>query len=189
MVDHVAQGIQTLLNRVVYLVVHRTDMFGHTPCRRKVGRILQTDGEGVQLGPPRRIAAARLDTLVGILLGHGRDDRRIETAREQYTVGHVRHQLTAYGILQRRAQSTDIGRIVLNGVVRLPVAVVPALHLAVTARPVVPRQEGLDGDTYTLQSLQFRGGIEVTRTVPADVERNNAYRVASDKVLVMLDIV
>ena len=69
MVDHVAQGIQTLLNRVVYLVVHRTDMFGHTPCRRKVGRILQTDGEGVQLG--KSVAVVEKQYWGGVCLNVG----------------------------------------------------------------------------------------------------------------------
>ena len=75
-VYHVAQGVQSLLNRVMYLVMHRAYHVGHPLRRGQIGRALQSYGERVQLRPPRRIAAARLDTLVGILLRHRRKERR-----------------------------------------------------------------------------------------------------------------
>ena len=46
-VDHVAQGVQTLLNGIVDFVVHGADPVGHLAGRREVGGAFESDGEGV----------------------------------------------------------------------------------------------------------------------------------------------
>lgn len=96
-VDHVAQGVQTLLNGIVDFVVHGADPVGHLAGRREVGGAFESDGEGVEPGPPRPVAVVRFDAPVGEFPRHGRDDRRVETSRQQHAVGHVGHQLPLDG--------------------------------------------------------------------------------------------
>ena len=88
-IDHVAHGIQPLLYGVVDFVVYGADMVGDLACRRQVGRPFQSDGERVELRPPGPVAVVRFDAPVGVFLGDGRDDRRVEAARQQYAVGYV----------------------------------------------------------------------------------------------------
>ena len=170
-------------------MVDGTDVFGDLACGGQVGRTLQTHGERVQLRPPGGIAAAAFDASVGELLGYGRDDRRIESARKQHAVRHVGHQLPADGLLECRAELGDVGLVVLHGVVVEPVAAVPAHHPTLLRRPVVARQEGLDRRADPFESLQLRGDVELFVAVPADVERDDADRVAGDQILVVFDVV
>ena len=102
-IDDVADGVQSFLNGVVDFVVHRTDVFGHQPRFLQIGGALQAHGEGVELRPPGGLLSVGFDAAVGIELGYGRDDRRVQTAGEQHAVGHVAHQLAVYGLFEGRA--------------------------------------------------------------------------------------
>ena len=65
----------------------------------------------MQARPPRRLLSSSSTRLRGERPGHGRDERRIEPAREQHAVGHVAHQLAVHGGLERRAQLAGIERL------------------------------------------------------------------------------
>ena len=188
-IDHVAHGIQPFLYGVVDFVVYGADMVGDLACRRQVGRPFQPDGERVELRPPGPVAVVRFDAPVGVFLGDGRDDRRVEAARQQYAVGYVRHELPLDGRFQRLAQRLYVGAVVLHGVVLEPVALVPAHHFPLAARPVVPGQERPDGAAYPFEGFLFRCDVELLVAVPADVERDDADRVAGDQVFVLFDVV
>ena len=58
------------------------------------------------------------------LLGKGRDDGRVESATEQYTVGDVGHQLSLYGIGKGIVDGSHRSGIILDGLVVEPVALV-----------------------------------------------------------------
>ena len=70
-VNHIADGIQTLLHRIVHLVVHCADMLCHLLCLRQVGRALQSYGERVQLGPPRIVLVIGLNAFCSIQFSDG----------------------------------------------------------------------------------------------------------------------
>ncbi len=96
-IDNIADGVETFLNGIVYLVMNRSDVLGNFLSLGKVGSTLQTYGERVQARPPRIALAFLLDALMGKFLGYGRDYRAVETAREQNAVRHIAHQLSLYG--------------------------------------------------------------------------------------------
>ena len=189
MVDHVAQGVEPLLDGVVDFVVHRTDVVGDLACGTEVGSAFQADGERVEAGPPRTVASFGLDAAVGEAFGYGRDDRRIESARQQHAVGNVGHQLPSDGRFERRAQRGRVGVALLDGFVVEPVARVPARRLPLAAPPIVPRLEGADDVAHPFERLQLRCDVAPFVGIPADVERNDADGVAGDEILVALDVV
>ena len=170
-------------------MVHGADPVGHLAGRREVGGAFESDGEGVEPGPPRPVAVVRLDAPVGEFPRHGRDDRRVETSRQQYAVGHVGHQLPLDGRFEGGAQGRNVGAGLFHGVVFEPVAIVPADHFPLFARPVVARQEGLDRGADPFEGFQLRGHVELLVAVPADVERDDADRIAGDQVTVVRFVV
>ncbi len=72
-------------------------MVGHHLGLSQIGSTSQTYGKGVQTGPICLGLRIVLDAMLTKLLSDGRDDRGIETAREQHAVRHIGHQLTLNG--------------------------------------------------------------------------------------------
>ncbi len=127
----------------------------HQSCLVQVGSTLQSHGEGVQTGPVGFALAVVLNAVLGEYLGNGRDDGGVESAGEQYSVGHIRHQLTLDGILQRIVYGFDAGRVVLHLVILHPVTLVVALHRGLAAPIVVSGQEGLIAFALAFECFQF----------------------------------
>ena len=166
-----------------------TDVVGDLACGTEVGSAFQADGERVEAGPPRTVASFGLDAAVGEAFGYGRDDRRIESARQQHAVGNIGHQLPSDGRFERRAQRGRVGVALLDGFVVEPVARVPARRLPLAAPPVVPRLEGADDVAHPFERLQLRCDVAPFVGIPADVERNDADGVAGDEVIVRFFII
>ena len=66
----------------------------------QVGGSLEAYGEAVELWPPSCRCIVCLHTHGGIFLCDGRDDRRVESAAQEHSVGHVAHELALNGSLQ-----------------------------------------------------------------------------------------
>ena len=62
MVDHVPEGVQPFLDRVVDLVVHGAYVLCDNPCLLQVRSSLQSNREGMEPWPPGLALAFRLDT-------------------------------------------------------------------------------------------------------------------------------
>ena len=73
-VDDVGEGVESLLDGEVELVVDGADVVGDELGGGQVRRALQTDAEGMEAGPPRLGAVVVLDAMAGVALGHGGDD-------------------------------------------------------------------------------------------------------------------
>ena len=67
------------------------DMVGNELCLGKIRCTLQAYGKTVQAGPIGAGLRIVLDAVLAELLGDGRDDGRIQSAREQYAIRHIRH--------------------------------------------------------------------------------------------------
>ena len=85
----------------------------------------------------------------------GGDDARVETATQQHTVGHIGHQLTLHGLLQRIVDSLHRGGIILHGIVLHPVTTVVPLLTWVNTPIIVARQEWLITLTLSFERLQL----------------------------------
>ena len=164
-------------------------MLGNFFCLGKVGSTFQTYGERVQARPPSIALAFLLDALVGKFLGYGRDYRTIQTAREQYAIRHVTHQLSLDGRFECIVNVLNRCGIVLHGIIFKPVALVPAFHYSFLAAVVVSRKEWLVLVAEAFESLQFAGTVDFSVLVATDEERNNADRVACNQKLVLLLVV
>ena len=84
--------------------MYGTDVVGHLASLGQIGSSAQPDGKGVQLRPPSLFLPVGLDPSGGIFLGYGRDDRTVESAREQHPVGYIAHQLPPHGRFERIVQ-------------------------------------------------------------------------------------
>ena len=177
-VNHVAQRIESFLDGVIYLVVHRPYVVGHLLCLNQVGRAAQTYGERVQTGPPGGRKPVGLDAARRIFLRDGRDYRAVEAAGEEHAVGHVAHKLAPDGAFERIAQLFRRGGVVFHSLVVEPVAHVPALHAALGAEVAVAGEERLVAVAKSLEGFQLAGHVDFAVGVAADVEGHYAYRVA-----------
>ena len=164
-------------------------MVGHEFGLRQVRGALQSYGKRVQAGPVGLGLRVVLNTHLRVFLGNGRDDRRVETAREQHTVGHITHQLTLDGSLQRIVDGFDTGGIVLHGVVLHPIATIVPFHSWVYTPIVVSGQEGLIALALAFEGFQFGGDIHGAVAVISNIKRYHADGVAGNQELVALFIV
>ena len=155
----------------------------------KVRSTLQTYCKRVQARPVGLGLRVVLDAMLAELLGNGRDDRRIKTARKQYTVGHVTHQLTFDGSCETIADSLDAGRIVLDGIVLHPVAAVVPFLTRRHAPIVVARQERLVALALAFEGLEFAGDIDGAVAVVANIKRYDANGVTGYEEFVALLVV
>ena len=96
----------------------------------QVGRAFQADRERVQARPPGFRAVVVLDAVAREPRGAGRDQRRVQPARQQHAVRHVGHQLPVHGALERLAQLLLRHLDALGGVVVAPGLDVVAHQLA-----------------------------------------------------------
>ena len=123
------------------------------------------------------------------LLGYGRDDRRIESAAEQYAIGNIGHQLALHGVFQRIAKSIDACLVILHRIIIEPVALVVAFHARLSAPVIMPGQEGLVPLALPFERLQFGGNIHGAVAVIAYIERYHADGVSGYQKLVLLFII
>ena len=152
------------------------------------GATCQAHGEGSAPGPPGLFAASAFDAAVGEFLATAEMIDEVEPAREQHAVRDVGHQLPFHGRFEgacgrecrRRSLSRHRSRTSRAGT---------SDHLPSLRRPVVSRQEGLDRGADPFEAFRLRGDVELLVAVPADVERNDADRIAGDEVFVALDVV
>ena len=93
------------------------------------------------------------------------------------------------GIPKRLADILTAGRIVLDIVVRHPVALIPALHFALTAPVIMPRKEGFITLALPFQCFKFRSYINRAVGIIADIQGNHPDRVAGNQETVPLTIV
>ncbi len=89
MIDNVTDRIQAFLHGEVNFVVHGTKVVSHFLRGFQIRGAFQTDGEGVQLRPPGFGALLIFHAAGGVFFGDRRDNRRVQTAREQHAVRHV----------------------------------------------------------------------------------------------------
>ena len=60
---------------------------------------------------------------------------------EEYAIGHVAHQLAAYGRFEGIVQFLYAGRIIFHVIILHPVADIPAGEILITAIEIVSRRE------------------------------------------------
>ena len=123
-VNHVANGIQSFLNGVVYFVVNGSDVLGHESRLLQVGSALQAHREAVQARPVGTCLRVVLYSVLAELLGNSRDDRGVQSAREQHAVRHVAHQLPLHSRRQRIMYFRNRSRIVLHSIIIEPIALI-----------------------------------------------------------------
>jgi len=80
------------------------DVFCHKACLRQVGGSLESYGKGVEARPIGFGARVVFDAHFGIFLCNGGDERRVESARQEHTVGYIGHELTTNGSIEGLAQ-------------------------------------------------------------------------------------
>ena len=123
------------------------------------------------------------------LLGKGRDDTAVETTTQQYTIGHVTHQLTLHGGSKSVADSINGSSVILHGIVLHPVALIVALHAWFLAPVVVAWQEGFEALTLSLEGLEFAGHIDSTVSIVTDIKRYDANGVTGNEEFVALLVI
>mmetsp|Transcript_19641 Transcript_19641/g.45024 ORF Transcript_19641/g.45024 Transcript_19641/m.45024 type:complete len:533 (+) Transcript_19641:351-1949(+) len=130
-VDHVLDGVDSLLHSEVELVVVGAELLGDGARVGQVGRPDEADGEGG--GHGAALLLAHLDD-------DGGDERRVEAPREEHAVGHVGHEALVYRRLKVLLQLGEVeGARGLGGLV--PVGEVVPGKLARLGAPVVPGGE------------------------------------------------
>ena len=144
-------------------------MFRHHAGLGKVGSPLQPHSEGVEAGPPCCGLRVFLDTAGSIFAGDGGDDRRVEAAREEDTIGHIAHQLAPYGSFQPFADGFGAGGAVLHRIVFEPVADVVAGESRCRTPIVVSGQEGFVSCALPFEGLEFAGHHHLSVLVVPDI--------------------
>ena len=109
----------------------------------------------MQLGPPCICLSFGLDTFGSVFFGYGGGDGRVQTAGEEYAVGHVAHQLAAYGRFESIVQFLYIGGIVFDIVILHPVADVPAGEILIAAIEIMSRRKLVVCGRETFEPFQF----------------------------------
>ena len=208
-IDDITDGIQSLLDGVVDFVVHGSDVLSNQSCFCQVRRTLQTNGEGMKSRPVSLGFATVLHTGRRILLGYGRDDGRIETTAQQYTVRNITHQLALYRSLQGivnllyrslflRFRILQLGFsllsiinliFLLHGSVFKPITGIVTLHARVLAVIIMTWEEWLVMVALTFQCLQLACYQHFSILIITNIKRNHADRVAGNEELITLSIV
>ena len=154
-INHVANGVEALLNGIIYFVVNSSDEVSHLASGGKVGSTFKSHGKRVQTRPPSLLLTLSLDASARELIGDSRDNRRVEATREKHAIRHVAHELTLHCIFEGIAKAVDVRHIVLNRAVIGPRAVIPTLHGSRCRGVDVTRQERFDFLAVTLERLEF----------------------------------
>ena len=208
-VDDVADGIESFLYGVVDFVMHGSDVLCHQSGFSQVGSALQSYGEGVQPWPVGLCLASVLYTYGREFLGNGRDDRRVESAAEQHSVGHVAHQLSLHRSLECVVYLFDGSLLLwcslcqlfgsflavvdvvflLHGSILKPVACVVALHAWSLAVVIMSWEERLVVVALSFECLEFGSHHHLAVVVVADIEWNHADGVTCNQKLVVLCVV
>ncbi|MNG61390.1 hypothetical protein D3C79_195740 [compost metagenome] len=139
--------------------------------------------------PPGFAAFLIFYTACSVLFGNGGDHRRVQTARQQYAIWHVGHQVAFHRVFQRVAQGVGVGDVVFNRVVIEPVTLVIFADLTVLAPQVAACREFFDGTANRHQRFHFRSHIQVAEFIMPHVQRDNAQMVAANQVGVFLGVV
>ena len=164
-------------------------MLGHETGFRQVGSPFQAYGKTVETRPIGFGTTVILDAHLTVLFGNGGNHRRVETAAEQHTIGHVGHQLSLHGFLQSVVDGSDTHWIVLDGIIFHPIATVIPLHTWLFAPIVMTWQERLVTFALAFERLQFGGHVEGAIAVVANVEWYDADGVTGDEEGVTLLVV
>ena len=155
MVNHIAQSIEAFLNSKIHFVVHGSQMVGYFSGSSKVGRVYQADGKAVKPRPPSLLAVVGFNSFFGITGCNGRNDRRIQSAGKQNAVRHIGHQLAMHGSFEGLAQCFNTAFVVLNGLNRFPIALIPRLRCAVAAIEIMSGRKFFNRRTNPFQSFKF----------------------------------
>ena len=188
-IDHIANGIEALLDGVVYFVMHGTYIIGHELSLSKVWRSFQAHRKRVEARPPCTFLVVVFYATLRKFLCNGTDDRRVETSRQQHAVRHIAHELTLHGSFKGIVDVGHTCRVVFHSVIREPVALIISLHSRLAAPIIVAGKERLIAVTLSLKSFKLACHIHFTIVVVADVKRYYAYGVTSNQELVALGIV
>ena len=143
-------------------MVNGTDIFCHFTCLGEVGCAFQTDGKGVQTGPPCILFIICFNAFGGIFLGYGGDDGTVQSPGEQYAVGYVAHQLTLYRLFQSLVDCLDGCVVVLHCGEVCPVTDVPAMHLSFLTPIVVSGQERFVFITEAFECFQLTCTVDMS---------------------------
>lgn len=204
-VDDVREGVETLLDCEGEGMVAGSEEIGHLLCGDGIRGVGKTDGEGVQLGQHLHggqlvvvvdtdemassvtvglITVGALGPLLRLLvqaeslaLGDGGDQAGIQTAGEQYTVGHLSHQSLPHRLLQSFPEL-----LVVDGCGGDVVWLDQPLGVEVPGETVrlgvvdVARREGDDVVAHRVQTLQLGGKEDCAGGLarPAHVECSDA---------------
>ena len=129
----------------------------------------QTHREAVKPWPPGCCPAVVLDTLLGETSRNGADYGRIQTAAEENSIRHVRHELSPYRGNEGLPELFHISRVVLDIVVLKPVTLVPGSHFPIPAPIIMTGQERLVLIAETLQGLELAADIDGAVLVASDI--------------------
>ena len=164
-IDNVAEGVQTFLDRVVDLVVDGSDRIGYLAGGDQVGGTFQADGERMKLRPPGIGFTSGLDTLGGIFLGDGGSNRRIQATGKEHAIRYVAHQLALHGSFESVMEFFYAGGVVFHVFVIHPVADVPFRKVRIFAVKVVAGLELVVDGGEAFQTFQFGGDEKMSVVV------------------------
>mmetsp|Transcript_8084 Transcript_8084/g.25306 ORF Transcript_8084/g.25306 Transcript_8084/m.25306 type:complete len:412 (+) Transcript_8084:938-2173(+) len=171
MVDHLHDGVQTLLQRERVRVVHRADVLRGLGGRIEVRRPDEPHGEGVEARHPL-VAAAGRDFALERALGHRGHQRRVEAARQQHAPRHVGHHPALDRLLERFPEHAVVARRGRQHAVA-PRRRVPQRVLLRVRLPAVARLELLDLAAVAGQRLHLRRDPHRPVLAPTQVERRD----------------
>src|SRR5207245_303374 len=116
-VNHVREGVQSLLQGERELVVYGTQESSDLPCGQEVGSAWQTDRERMQLRPvgsrvlvqvvvgrfdfPFQECSSSGDNFLGFAGGDAGNQARIQAAAQEDPIGYLGHQPLLNRFLQR----------------------------------------------------------------------------------------
>ena len=155
----------------------------------QVRSAFQTYRKAVKPRPPGCCPAVVLDTLLGETCRNGADYGRIQTAAEENSIRHVRHELSPYRGNEGLPELFHIGGIVLYIVILKPVTLVPGSHFSIPAPVIMTWQERLVLIAESLQGLELAADIDGAVLVAADIKRNDSYRITGNEIGILLAVI
>ena len=189
MIDDIPQRVDSLLHRIVDLMMHRPEEISHLAGLCKIRRAFKTDSETMQPRPPGRTLPVILDTARSIGGSDRAYYRRIQTAAEQNSVRDIRHQLPLDSFRQSLPDQRRIRRSILDRIIISPVTAIPFSDHAFAAPEHASRRERLEFGAAALKGLHLACDHQQAVSGMTDVERNHAYRIPGDKILVFFLII
>ena len=122
---YVSERIQRLGGSKVHFVVDSAELVSHLFSGDQIGRTLDPNRERVH----GFIASIRVRRILTLSHGNGSDQGRVETARQEHGVRHIRHQALCHGIHNSFANLRQIRRLCRQIIlIHDPLRVVPTRH-------------------------------------------------------------